>query len=114
MVKLVHEAERLVAQRAALALAERVDVATRNQHGPGARTVQAAQDLQQRRLAGTGGAHDRQALARRYRERHALQHRQQHRPLTEALVNVARLENRVTHVAGPPPARYGPRATPGK
>src|SRR5205085_12450925 len=38
------------------------------------------------------------------------QHRQQHRPLAEALVDAARLEDRLTHAAEPAPARCGRRA----
>ena len=73
-----------------------------------ARSIEPAEDLQQRRLAGAGGADDRHALARR----HA---RAPHRAAPAAppapggsSCDRARFENRVTHDAAPPPAPCAP------
>src|SRR4029077_8449568 len=85
-----------------------------DQHRATARRVEPAEDLQQRRLARARGADDRDPLARRHAERHPLQHREHYRPLTEALVYLARLETRLTHAAAPPRGRCGRRARPDK
>src|SRR5262249_43386799 len=58
MMKLVDETERAVAQYAALALAERVDVASRHPHHTGARRIEAAENLQECRFARTRSADD--------------------------------------------------------
>ena len=50
---------------------------------PARRLVETAEDLQQRGLAGTGGADDGDAFAGANREIHALQHLQVDRPLAE-------------------------------
>src|SRR4029077_12010626 len=112
MVELVDEAERAVAQRAALAFAECMNIAAGDQHLPAARRGDSAEDLQQRRLARARGADDRHALAGRHAQRHALQNRQELGALAEALLHLTRLEYRVTHGAVPRRARCAPRATP--
>ena len=63
---------------------ERVDVAAGDLHDAGGRPVEAAQDLQQRGLAGTRGANDGDAFAGAHAEIHALQHLQVDGALAEA------------------------------
>src|SRR6202042_1140494 len=113
-MELIDEAERLVAQHAALLLAQLVDVAPRHRHGAGGRRIEAPQDLQQRRLAGTGGADAGHALAGGDREAPALAPPPDLRSLGETLVHAGRAQNGVIHAAGPPQGRCAPRATPGR
>ena len=68
MMKLIDEAERAVAQRAALALAEIDECRGRRPAPARGRPVETAQDLQQRRLARARRADDREALAGRDRK----------------------------------------------
>ena len=93
-----------------------MDVAPRDHHLPGARAVQPPQYLQQRRLAGARGADDRHALAGRDREIARPASTFEHlRSLAEALVRPRRpSRTAVIHAAGPPRARCGRRATPGR
>ena len=63
MVELVDEADRTIAQYATLGLAEGVQVATLDADMAGVGPIETAKNLQQRGLAGTGGADDCHALA---------------------------------------------------
>ena len=65
MVELIDEADGAIAQRPALALRQRVDVAPADLDDAGIGPIQSAQDLQQRGLARAGSADDRQPLAAR-------------------------------------------------
>ena len=63
VMELVDESQRAIAQFAARLFIERMNVAAGDLHDAGGRTVEAAQDLQQRGLAGARGADDRDAFA---------------------------------------------------
>jgi len=67
------------------------------------RRVQAAHQVQQRALAGAGGADDRQRLAGADVEVDAVQHGEVDAPFMEALGQPADLQHHLTHSAAPPP-----------
>ena len=74
VIGLEHEADVLLLQVGAVALAQRVNRLAVQEVLAGPRGVVHAQDVQQRRLAGAGRPHDRDELAGLEVERHAAQH----------------------------------------
>ena len=125
-MELVDEAERAVAQLAARLLVERVDVAAGDLHDTRGRTVEPAEDLQQRGLAGARRTDDRQAFAGANAQVHALQHLQVDGPLAERALDARSFHDQLAvihgyfihgyfiHGEGPPPAACARRATRGR
>src|SRR5690606_26723277 len=117
MMKLVDEAERTVAQAATLDVAGLRHGAADDEHLTGGRIVEAAQELQQRRLARARRADDRDAVAARDAEVDAAQHLDLAADVREGLDEPSGLEHRAAaliHVVKPPPAACAPRAAPGR
>ncbi len=112
-MELVDEAERAVAQLATRLLVERMDVAARDLHEAGRRAIEAAENLEQRGLAGAGRPDDRQPFAGTHVEVHALQHLQVDGPLAERTLDVLRFQYFI-HDEGPPPAACARPATRGR
>src|SRR5690348_12697155 len=81
MMELIHEAERAVADLALLHLAEGSNVAPFDEHLALRRRIQSTEQMQERALAGAGGADDRYALPFGHIEVHAEQHRHIERAL---------------------------------
>ncbi len=109
-MELIDEPHGVIAQVAPLFLTQRMDVLALDEHLPARRLVETTQDLQQRRLARTRSADDRQPLAREDRHVHGLEHFQRDGALLELPADVACLENGFSHVAKPRPARFATRA----
>ena len=103
---------------------ERVDIAAGDLHDARGRPVEAAENLQQRGLAGARGADDRQAFAGAHAEVHALQHLQVDGSLAERALDARGFQHQLIvvsfmrvafiHDAGPPRAACAMRATPGR
>ena len=83
-MELVDEADHAIAQRAALRFGKGVQVATVDFDAAGVGPVEAAEDLQQRRLARTRRADDGEALAGAHIEVQATQHLERRGALLEA------------------------------
>src|SRR2546430_8549028 len=98
-MELVDEAEGAVAHLAALGLAQGEERPAPDQHRARARRVEAAQKVQQRRLARAGAAHDRDPLARLDVEIDAEEDRDRGRALI-GLLQVSAGKNCLTHTAG--------------
>jgi hypothetical protein len=110
MVELVDEAQRLVAQRAALALAQAGEILAQQADGAGAGRIEPAQQVQQGRLAGARGADDGDLLAADVDIDIASTSR--NTALGEGLAQAPRRQHRlavldrivvIIHSAGPPP-----------
>ncbi|MNM27476.1 hypothetical protein D3C81_379690 [compost metagenome] len=110
VVELVDETQRLVAQQAARGVRQRGHALTGDIDLARGGRIQPAQQVQQRALAGTGGADDRNRLACGHRQVQAIEHRGLHAPLSVGLAQrfgtdhfIAAIEDLI-HSAGPPPA----------
>jgi len=119
MMELVDESERAIAQLAACLFIECVDVAAGDVHDAGGRPIEAAEDLQQRRLAGPGRANNSDTFARPNAEVYALQHLQVDGSLAKGTHDATGFEHRLgddalTHVEAPQQAACAKRATPGR
>src|SRR2546426_3051283 len=99
VMELVDEAEGAVAHLAALGLAQGEQRPAPDEHRAGARRVEPAQKVQQRRLARAGAPHDRDPLARKDVEVDAEEHRDRGGSLI-SLLQVTTGKNRLTHTAG--------------
>ena len=94
MVELVDEAERAIAQPAAVRVAQRAHRLADDAHLAGRRLIETADELQQRRLARARRADDRDAIALRDGELDAAQHFDVAADVAERLDEPARLEHR--------------------
>ena len=109
MVELVDEAQRAVAHAAALGLRKLYERRALHPHFAGSRRVEAAEQMQERALAGTGRADDGDALALDHCQVDAEQHRDLERPAAIGLLQspafqhgLVRGERRLIHSAAPP------------
>ena len=98
MMKLIHEAQRAIAQLAARGIRQQVDLLACNRHRARGRQIQSAEQLQQRGLARAGRADDCDALARGDLQVDAFQHLDADVALFEVLAQAAAGENEVRHV----------------
>ena len=97
VMELVDEAKRAIAQLAARSIGQAIDLPPGDRHRSCSRQVQAAEQLQQRGLAGAGRADDRDALAGGDLEIDALEHFDARVALLEVLEQAAAGENEVRH-----------------
>src|ERR1700722_20877541 len=110
MMKLIDEAERAVAQRAALLFIEIMDVAAVDAYLSGSRAIKAAQNLQERGLARARRADDGDPFSRGHRKRNAAQYFERFRPLAKTLADPGGHQYRLSHGAAPPQEWCAPRA----
>src|SRR5512139_4153126 len=103
MMELVDEAERAVAQLAALGLGDREGVAPHQGDLPGSRRVETAQEVQQRTLARPRDADDGERLTGTHLEIDAPEHRYIGPTLAENLAQPGAAQHDLTHSAAPPP-----------
>src|SRR5690606_9235576 len=114
VMELVHETQLVVAQRAALALAELVDVAPGHLDGALVGPVKAAQHLQQGGLARAGSTHNRDTLTARDRQFNPGEHCQLAAAFAKAAPDITRRQYQLSHDATTPPAARARRARPDK
>ncbi len=115
MVELVDKSQGAIAEPAALTLPHAVDVPAIDQDLAVAGSIQAAQHVEQCRLARAGAADDGQGFTGRDGQADIRKNTELLPPLLIRLGQVPTLDDRCfTHSAGPPPAAPGKRATPGR
>jgi hypothetical protein len=92
MMVLEDESDRSIAEPGELRLRQRARVLTADPHRPGGRPVEGPDQVQERALAGAGGAGDGQRFTRGERQRDAVQDLDAVRAHLEALVDINQLE----------------------
>src|ERR1019366_9490129 len=113
VMKLVDEADAAIAQGPALAFRERVNIAPVDLDLAGVRSIEAAENLQQRGLARARGADDREPLAALDLELHTREDLERRRAFTETAPYGAGRKHRgilLSHATAPPQAACRPRA----
>src|SRR4029077_18001478 len=114
MIELVYEPQRPIADAALLRFAYRGDVLALDEDLACAWRIEPAQYVQQRALAGPGGAHNRHALALLYVQVHTEQYLNLLRTFSEHLAHATCSDHRLTHNAVPPLGSHARRASSGK
>jgi hypothetical protein len=101
VVELIDEAEGLIAQRAARGVGQLIEPSPGDGHLATRRQVESAEQLQQRRLAGTGCTDDGDPLARRHHEIDPAQHLEPRVTLPKDFRQAARCEHGTGTRRGP-------------
>src|SRR5688572_2043496 len=116
VMELIDEAERAIAQPASIRIAQRAHRFAGDAHLACRRLIEAANELQQRRLPGARRADDRDAIAFSDRQLDAAQNLDVAADVAERLDEAVCLENRgaVIHNAAPRPAAGARRSTRGR
>ena len=104
-MKLVDESQMAIAQAPLRCCVQTGQRLAAQGHSSATRRIQTTQQMQQRRLTGTGGAHDGHRLATLHLQVDALQHRHIQTPLGKALTQALAFQNHSSFIHNAAPER---------